>query len=447
MKTKNKIKDLQEMLAKLRTEKAKQDLISMIRGWKNKRIKVEMRKSESIVNALPIGLCIVSKDYKIQSQNEWLTNRFGKKEGKICYNEYMKSNKPCLKCFIRKAIDCDRVERGELVTADNRHYEIIAVPIGQLNGKASGVEVIIDVTEKKRMEKAIFQTQQKYADLIDSINVGIYQTTTDQKGSFAEINPALISMFEANSKDELLKHNVADLYANRNKRKEIINKALKSGFIKDEEVEFKTLRGNKFWGSITLAKTKDHDGNIYFDGIVDDITERRQREDQLRKLSLIDELTGLHNRRGFLALADHQFKITKRHKTEIALFYIDLDNLKRINDTTGHPDGDRALIDIAGILKDTCRESDVVARMGGDEFAILAVDITKENSNAFLNRVKKNINDHNTKATRPYGLSISIGAAYHDFKKPSSSIHKLLSQADKSMYEQKRDKMTHKEVS
>jgi len=115
---------------------------------------------------------------------------------------------------------------------------------------------------------------------------------------------------------------------------------------------------------------------------------------------------------------------------------VDLDGLKWINDTLGHEEGDKALIEAATVLKETFRASDIIARLGGDEFAALAVDITEENSEIFTARFQSLIDRRNNQKNRKYRLSISMGGSYYDPENPCS-IDELMASADKLMYKQK----------
>lgn len=161
-------------------------------------------------------------------------------------------------------------------------------------------------------------------------------------------------------------------------------------------------------------------------------------EEKLRALSLIDELTGLYNRRRFFVLTEQFLKVAVRTKKGLLLLFIDMDNLKWINDHHGHNEGDRALIDLANILKKTFRESDIIARIGGDEFVVLS-ESTDEKGEILTTRLYENIKDHNDRGARRYPLSVSVGATQFDPNHPIS-IDKLLSKADALMYVQKRKK-------
>lgn len=172
--------------------------------------------------------------------------------------------------------------------------------------------------------------------------------------------------------------------------------------------------------------------------IYDDVTENRKIEEEVRMLAIMDPLTGLCNRRGFMTLADQQIKAADRTNKKMSLLFIDIDGLKRINDTLGHEEGDRALMSAATILKQTFRESDVTARMGGDEFAVLAVDAA-ENPEIVVKRLAWQIALHNALPDRRYEISMSIGTTVYDPQSPCS-LDVLISRADTLMYEQKKTK-------
>jgi diguanylate cyclase (GGDEF)-like protein len=158
-------------------------------------------------------------------------------------------------------------------------------------------------------------------------------------------------------------------------------------------------------------------------------------EEALLALSLTDELTGLCNRRRFFVLTEQCLKVAVRTKKRPLLLFIDMDDLKWINDHYGHHEGDQALIGLASILKKTFRESDIIARIGGDEFVVL-LESTDENSEIIITRLHENVRDYNAKRPQ-HILSISVGTAHFDPEHPIS-IDELLAKADALMYAEKR---------
>ena len=173
--------------------------------------------------------------------------------------------------------------------------------------------------------------------------------------------------------------------------------------------------------------------------VVRDITERKQLEKKLHEISITDELTGIYNRRGFFNLFKHHLKLAKRQNIQLLLLYADLDNLKNINDTFGHQEGDAVLLEVANILKTTYRESDIIARIGGDEFVVFPVGTSDEHVEAIILRLQKNIDALNAQKKRSYNLSISVGVSRYDSLSPNS-VDELLAEADRLMYSQKKNK-------
>jgi two-component system, cell cycle response regulator len=164
-------------------------------------------------------------------------------------------------------------------------------------------------------------------------------------------------------------------------------------------------------------------------------------QERLREMSNSDELTGLYNRRGFYAIAQQQLKVANRAKGEVALLFADMDKFKSINDQWGHQKGDEALVSMADILKQTFRESDLIARISGDEFALLLIDIPEKNMSIVFNRLQKNIDAFNIHSGGMFNLSLSIGMSVYYHDRPCS-VDELLRQADRRMYEQKQLKKT-----
>lgn len=165
--------------------------------------------------------------------------------------------------------------------------------------------------------------------------------------------------------------------------------------------------------------------------------ERKRMEEEIRSLSLTDELTGLFNRRGFTLLAEQEVKLAHRIKRSMLLFFCDVDNLKTINDSHGHTQGDLALKEVSVILKETFREADIAARFGGDEFVILAVDASIESADILVNRIQADLEKRNQEGNRPYQLTLSVGITRFDPEAPYT-LSELIAQADSRMYHHKK---------
>lgn len=164
---------------------------------------------------------------------------------------------------------------------------------------------------------------------------------------------------------------------------------------------------------------------------------RQQAQLHLRSLSLMDELTGLHNRRGFIGLAEQRLKLTSRQGVRSTLVFIDVDNLKYINDNFGHREGDYALRQIADLLRQCFRDSDILGRLGGDEFCALLSHTEETGDLPVGKRLFQLIGRSNENSRRFYALSVSLGVV--DVAGPHE-LAQQISRADALMYEHKRTK-------
>lgn len=167
-----------------------------------------------------------------------------------------------------------------------------------------------------------------------------------------------------------------------------------------------------------------------------DITERVQAEAIIQRLSTTDELTGLWNRRGFNALAEQAVLRAVREREGLIVIYADLDDFKAINDRFGHVEGDRALAEVAYLLRSSSRGSDIVARFGGDEFVILAAGV-RDGERVLTERILSAIDARNASSSRPFRLELSIGAAYVQPDESNLDLDAVIATADQRMYAEK----------
>lgn len=160
--------------------------------------------------------------------------------------------------------------------------------------------------------------------------------------------------------------------------------------------------------------------------------ERHDILESLYRTTIVDELTGLYNRRGLYTLGNQQIELAKRHNDDIFIFYIDLDGMKEINDTLGHEYGDKALIITSSIMHKSFRTTDILSRLGGDEFVAVAVKAQYEFIPIMIERIKDYIKEEN-KNLKDYQISMSIGVSKVDLdsEKP---LEDAINHADKEMY-------------
>ena len=165
-----------------------------------------------------------------------------------------------------------------------------------------------------------------------------------------------------------------------------------------------------------------------------DLAAMAENELNALKIANNDELTGLANRRGFIAFAEYALQLCSRNSQPATLAFIDLDKFKHINDQFGHAEGDLALLTFASMLKQSFRKSDLVARLGGDEFAVLLANSAIEESNLAIKQVSDRVAAHNQTTDRGYHQEYSCGLSAFDQDR-HNSILDMLAESDKIMYQ------------
>jgi diguanylate cyclase (GGDEF)-like protein/PAS domain S-box-containing protein len=291
----------------------------------------------------------------------------------------------------------------------------------------------LEISRRIISEEAFRKSEEKYSSLVESSDDSIYLVDRDYRYLF--INKKHLSRLGI-SEDGYKGKWYGDFHTPEVTKRftEMVDNVINAG--KSVQLEHKSTRDDNYF-LMTLSPVIGSEGKISAVTVVSKkITELKKMQEELRTLSLTDALTGLYNRRGFMTLAEQHLKIANRMKSLVFMLYADLDNLKHINDTFGHQEGDTALKDTAKILRETFREADIVSRIGGDEFVVMPIGVSERDTESVNSRLQNNLNLHNGKKNRGYTLSLSIGITHYDPARPVTT-EELLLQGDKLMYEQK----------
>lgn len=296
------------------------------------------------------------------------------------------------------------------------------------------------IAEQKRISQQLVESEEHFRNAFDYAAIGMALVSPD--GNWLRVNRSLseivgyseadllASDFQAITHRDDLGKDLAEIYR------------MLSGEVLTCQLEKRYIHklGHNVWAASSASLVRDAQGEpLHFIFQIQDITERKRAEAAIQTLSLADELTGLYNRRGFLAFCKQHLNSLHRTNKSVALVYADLDGLKVINDSFGHKEGDRALIKTAELLKETFRSSDVLGRLGGDEFTALAVVEPGDGVEQVVARLEQKFANYNALKIAPYKLSISIGVAQLDAD-GSQSMEDLMALADIAMYENKRRK-------
>jgi len=307
-------------------------------------------------------------------------------------------------------------------------------PITQSTGL---VAAMFDISSRKHYEDELKKSHEEVQQIFNTAANGM--RVVDRKMNVLRVNDRFVEM-SGRSSAEMVNQKCYDIFGGESCMKDICPlKRILSGEVRVQSETVKTFPdGREIPCIVTATPFRDSAGQVV--GIVEDfhdISERKAFEEQLALLSYTDELTGLLNRRGFIERAEWMLILARRQKKSLFLVFSDLDNMKDINDTFGHKRGDQALVNIAELLKSTYRETDIIARMGGDEFALLLFDATNETPPQITRRFDENIKSWNENSLEPYELALSMGVVLHE---PSlrENIEDLLHRADLAMYEVKK---------
>jgi diguanylate cyclase (GGDEF)-like protein/PAS domain S-box-containing protein len=320
------------------------------------------------------------------------------------------------------------------------HFECTANLIDNPLGKGYGFLLIShDVTDRKHMEDALKASEEQYRDLVEKAGNAI--AINDLAGNFKYFNEKFPELFGYTRKEMAGKSLTSLIHPDDAERVLRYHKERLTGAIIPLNYEFKGIKkdGSDIHLEVNVTALKDGEAIVGTRAYLWDITDRKKTEEELRAMSMIDQLTGLYNSRGFSALAHQQIGLANRTSRSFHIIYMDIDNMKWINDNLGHHEGDTALKAVAQVCMMSFRKSDIIGRLGGDEFAVCAIGSMRNSEEIMVDRLQKNLADYNRKVQKGYQLSLSIGFVYYEPQNPST-LDDLLKQADDLMYEQKKQK-------
>jgi diguanylate cyclase (GGDEF)-like protein len=324
--------------------------------------------------------------------------------------------------------------------------EASARPVRGAKGEiVAAVGVYRDVTERKRLHEQQRRTEQVYREIVQHLpNGGVFMIDRDLRYVTAD-GPVVEGLARRAGLSSIVGLHVGEAASEKN-REALVDAS--QAALRGERRHLEIERGGHFL-DIDFVPLYDGAEVTHALAFLHDVTTRKAELEELEraraalerhagdleKLAVTDELTGLLNRRGFMLMAQRDLRVAERSGRTVALVFIDLNGLKKINDTLGHDVGDRAIRDTADLLKRTFRTSDVVARLGGDEFVVLVTDAVDPRTEVFAERLKTALAAYNETA-RDFRLSASVGSAVFDPAHPTA-LEDLLSKADDEMYEEK----------
>ncbi len=282
-------------------------------------------------------------------------------------------------------------------------------------------------TDRRKFETALLESERRYRTLVDNALVGIYKSTIAGELLFA--NKALARMLDYDSAEEMARDgSVGELYKNPKDREILIERLKKDGQVQNFEFEALTKSGNT--KNMLLSATLDGETLL---GMMLDITGRKQLERQLEILATTDRLTQTYNRLKFEEIIRKEIEMVRRYGHLLSLIILDIDRFKEVNDTYGHVAGDNVLKTVAGIVKESIRETDSLVRWGGEEFIIITPGTSLEGAADLAERIRAAVENFNFDQVKSVRISLGVTQfVEHDTE------NTLLRRADDAMYTAKK---------
>ena len=291
-------------------------------------------------------------------------------------------------------------------------------------------DLITGALVKHESEEALKESEERYREILATMEEGYYEA--DLAGNITYCNDAACCLF-GYVPGELIGMSYKKLYKDPEKAYKTFFQVFNTG--KPERgliLEMYRSDGTLGYGELSITLIKDKEGYVTgFKGIGRDVTDRIQYEQRLEYLSLYDQLTDIYNRAYFEAELK---RLNDGRHYPVTIISADLDGLKLVNDTMGHDAGDRLLNNCACVIKNTLRSSDVLARVGGDEFSAILIKTGRETGEKILSRIRENVEEYN-RDNEELPLGVSLGVATTEG--PGVSLKKLYKRADDMMYRDK----------
>jgi len=247
-----------------------------------------------------------------------------------------------------------------------------------------------EIRQRKTKELELQKSEEKYRTLFERVPLGIYRTTPD--GRIIDANPALVKMLGFRNRQELIANRVSQYFADYRDRQRQQDLLKKRDILTNFEIRMRRQDGSTFWARDNARAITDPAGRvIFYEGILEDITDQKETEEKLRQISIRDPLTNIYNRRHIFDRLEELIQKHKRDQSLFAVAILDIDHFKQINDTHGHLAGDMILKDFADILRHSLRSYDLLGRFGGEEFIIVFIGSTKNQAAAIIRRILKDV--------------------------------------------------------
>ncbi len=318
-----------------------------------------------------------------------------------------------------------------------RVYRVVKKPLFDHNGTVTGMcGISTDITVEKNLQHQANEQKLLLDTILNNINAHVYMKDSDR--NFLYVNTQVAKLFGDRAENIIGK-----------KDTEILSKEIADHFYQSDRIVFETKERQ-----IIEEEATDDDGNTHhyistkipfhspgklpaLIGFSTEVTELFQLKEEFKKLATIDSLTELYNRRHFIEQANKEYSRAKRYNLSLTLISIDIDHFKSINDNFGHPAGDKVLVAVSKQLQESLRQTDVLARIGGEEFSILLPETSTDDALVFAERLRKAQSQLRISGDWQGEIQLSVSIGISSYQANDIEFDALFSRADKALYQAK----------
>jgi len=410
-------------------------------------LREQKERAQQYLDMAGVMLLVIGADQRVQLINKKGCELLGYPEqdivGKHWFDNFIPKEqrdtvRRLFEKLMRREKEPDAYYENSILTRDGReriilwHNTILTDDAGTATGTLSSGE---DITERIAAEQALRESEEKFRLSFENAKDAILWADA-MTGVIVNCNKSAEVLFEK-PKEELIGVHQTSLHPAEKAEyyTSMFQKHIDQNGFADDEAEIVTKSGKILQVTINASVTIV-EGRPIIQGIFHDITERKRAEEELRVMATTDALTNVLNRGTGLLLFGKQLQMAKRNNMKLSVCYIDFNDLKDINDTYGHQEGDEALKRVANYLKDVLRAIDIVCRLGGDEFLIVLPQCSLESARLVWQRIVSYIQQFNESGLKPYKISLSHGFAEFD-PMDEKTVDQLIASADEEMYKDK----------
>jgi diguanylate cyclase (GGDEF)-like protein/PAS domain S-box-containing protein len=406
------------------------------------------REWQATFDAVNDAICLLDVDNHIIRCNRSMNEIFGITQEELterhCWEIVHGTSEPIPDCPVTKIKSSLQREETEIQIKE-KWLNIIAYPILNDNHVLiTIVHIIRDITDRKKTEKALLESEYKYKSLIENIPDIIFTIDLEGKITFISKRAKEISGYE---NAEMINKNIFNFIPEEAHQDTIekLQRGIQGEKIKHVQMPVTAKSGEKLFFEFSFSRIYKDGAVVGAQGTAVDITERKKAEDELREsehryheLSIIDDLTQLFNSRHFYAQLEREMERSNRYDQPLALLMLDLDKFKDFNDTYGHIEGDQVLSRIGQVVKRCLRETDSAYRYGGEEFTIMLPMTTSEEGIVIAKRIQTELRKEAFFPVlgQEVYMTVSIGLAQY---KPKEEMKAFVQQVDQLMYQAKKN--------